>query len=188
MIDFEILPKLSGDGVILKLPRRSQKLAEDIFETIVTSRVVFEKWMPWTQKIQTVDDCLRFLTYLRREVRQKDKLQYLIFDKNTNIFQGLICFYDYSPLHKRGEIGIWVDARYHRCHLATDAITTLENYLFSVGIHRLEAHCETDNKSFRALAEKLKYKEIAILKDHRYSTYKKRFCDTVYLYKLEKKS
>ena len=184
MFDFEILPELEGQNIVLKLPRPTKKLAQQIFETISVSRENFEKWMPWTRKIQTFDDCLRFLKYLDQEVKQQDKLQYLIFDKKIDRFYGLVCCYNYVPLHKRGELGVWLDLRYRGRHLAFDAVATLEKYLFASGVHRLEIHCEPDNKSSYGLAKKLGYKKIARLKDYRYSTYQKKFCDSLYLCKI----
>lgn len=184
MIDFEILPELTGQNVILKLPEKNEETALQIYDTITASREVFEKWMPWTKKVQTLEDCLRFLEFSKREVEQKERLQYLVFDKNNGRFYGLVCFYDYNPLHKRGEMGAWIDVRYHRCHFGFDAVKTLEEYLFSSGIHRLELHCEPDNHASVGLSHKLGYQEIALLKDYRYSTYLGKFCDSLYLYKL----
>lgn len=155
-----------------------------LYDTVTVSRSVFEKWMPWTRKIQTLEDCFRFLEYTKREVEQKDKLQYLIFDKEDGSFCGLVCMYDYNSLHKRGEMGIWLDVRKHGQNLAFDADKTLSDFLFASGVHRLDIHCEPENKASVGLAHKLGYQDIALLKDFRYSTHLNKFCDTLYLYKL----
>ena len=184
MIDFEILPELIGQNVILRLPQKNEENALQLYDIITASRSVFEKWMPWAHKVQTLEDCYRFLEYTEKEVAQCEKLNYLIFEKENNSFCGLICLYDYNSLHKRGEWGIWLDVRKHGRSLAYDAYKIFEDFLFASGVHRLEIHCEAENMRSIALAHRTGFQDIALLKDYRYSTDLKRFCDTLYLYKL----
>lgn len=92
------------------------------------------------------------------------------------------------PIHKCGEIGVWIDQPYHWKHIASDSIQVSEEYLFSGDIHRTEAHYKQDNEASVYLLKKIRYKKNTLLKDYRYSVYYKKFCDTLYLYKLSGKN
>lgn len=79
---------------------------------------------------------------------------------------GLADLSDFSFIHSRAEVGIYVVGKYRHTGCATEALQQLINYAFGrLNIHELHAYVDEQNEASVKLFSKLNFEATASLKD-----------------------
>ena len=90
----------------------------------------------------------------------------LIEEKSTKKQIGLIDLFDFNPSHKRAGVGILIHPKFQQNGFASEAISLLINYSFSIlDLHQLFANITSDNTKSISLFKKYNFKEVGIKKD-----------------------
>ena len=77
----------------------------------------------------------------------------------------MICF-DFNPTHKRAGIGILIHPEFQQNGFASEALSLLINYCFSIlDVHQLFANITSDNSKSISLFTKHNFKKVGIKKD-----------------------
>ena len=81
-----------------------------------------------------------------------------ICDHNDKHFYGTIGLYDIHPQHHRAEIGFWLLPEYWGKGFVPEAALSVCNYGFmEMGLHRIYAYVEAENKSSIKVLQKLQF-------------------------------
>ncbi len=81
---------------------------------------------------------------------------------------GMIDLFEFSPIHKRAGVGIWIDSPYRQQGLAGEALECLISYAFdTLLMHQLFCHISSDNLLSIKLFKKAGFKECGVLKEWR---------------------
>lgn len=121
--------------------------------TVPYSRYMFREYIKSSQYDIFADKQLRLIVVLRG-------VQKAI---------GTVDLTDYSPLHKRAEIGIGLQKQYREQGYASQALKLLEDYAFEfLHLHQLIARVEVDNYHCIRLFQSRDYEQTAQLKDWLY--------------------
>ncbi len=96
--------------------------------------------------------------------------------KRNNV--GSISIWNISWLHRRAEIGIWINLKYWNQGIGKKAINLIKNIAFiHLKLNRLEAHIAIDNQRSIKLFKTCDFKEEGILK--KYFNFEGTFSDAV---------
>jgi ribosomal-protein-serine acetyltransferase len=129
--------------------------ASALFATVDTNRTYLRQWLPWLDKITTVQDYLPFIQECQRDYSTGIAVVLGLF--RAEEFIGTISF---NYIHEdSANIGYWIAEKYQQHGIITKACQRLCQYGFNkLELRKLTINCATDNLKSRALAEKLGFK------------------------------
>ncbi len=108
----------------------------------------------------------QYLENAHLDIFEAKQLRLLIEEKSTKKQIGLIDLFDFNPSHKRAGIGILIHPEFQQNGFASEAISLLINYSFSLlDLHQLFANITSDNTKSISLFKKYNFKEVGIKKD-----------------------
>ena len=88
-------------------------------------------------------------------------------DAGSDRCLGMVNYHDGHIRHKRVAIGYIINPADHRQGIATEAVAAMLGYCFGeLGLHRVQAFIQPDNRASRALAEKLGFRREGLLRDN----------------------
>lgn len=148
----------------LTLKIRSASDAEKTFFLINTNRGYLRQWLPWVDGVKTLQDCTDYIDFNQKEFEEKKGANYGIFYNGELV--GLIGYHFFNRLSNITALGYWLASNYQRKGIMTRSAAFLTQYAFDkLNMHRVEIHAAVDNKSSRAIPEKLGFKEEGIARD-----------------------
>ena len=108
----------------------------------------------------------QYLENAHLDIFEAKQLRLLIEDKSTKKQIGMIDLFDFNPAHKRAGIGILIHPEFQQNGFATEALSLLINYCFSIlDVHQLYANITSDNSKSISLFTKHNFQEVGIKKD-----------------------
>jgi diamine N-acetyltransferase len=108
----------------------------------------------------------QYLENAHLDIFEAKQLRLLIEEKSTKKQLGLIDLFDFNPTHKRAGVGILIHPEFQQNGFASEAISLLINYSFSLlDLHQLFANITLDNTKSISLFKKHNFKEVGIKKD-----------------------
>ena len=108
----------------------------------------------------------QYLENAHLDIFEAKQLRLLIEEKSTKKQIGLIDLFDFNPSHKRAGVGILIHPKFQQNGFASEAISLLINYSFSIlDLHQLFANITSDNTKSISLFKKYNFKEVGIKKD-----------------------
>lgn len=108
----------------------------------------------------------QYLENAHLDIFEAKQLRLLIEEKSTKKQLGLIDLFDFNPTHKRAGVGILIHPEFQQNGFASEAISLLINYSFSLlDLHQLFANITLDNTQSISLFKKHNFKEVGIKKD-----------------------
>jgi len=108
----------------------------------------------------------QYLENAHLDIFEAKQLRLLIEEKSTKKQIGMIDLFDFNPSHKRAGVGILIDQEFQQNGFASEAISLLINYSFSIlDLHQLFANITLDNTKSITLFKKHNFKEVGIKKD-----------------------
>lgn len=96
-----------------------------------------------------------------------DKEVRLVIERvSDRVTLGMVDLYNFSPLHKRAEVGIVIFELYRNMGYATEALEVMCRYAFEfLAIHQLYAYVKSNNTASKLLFERNGFKLKASLAD-----------------------
>ncbi len=172
-----------GKRIKLKRPDFDIETAKKIFSIIDKCRDVFLPWLGWVKYTNTHNDTLNFLEKTDSDWKNNNQFVYEILINDT--FIGLISIINVSWLHKRAEIGYWLDTDYIGNGYIREALALIEEELFANDFNRIVIHTDVLNHRSANVAIKAGYKLDGILRQNVYSEPNERYRDQNVFSKLK---
>ena len=109
-----------------------------------------------------------YLTYWDKQIQFNYIIEIRDNNKSNEIKKvGSINLWNISWLHKRAEIGIWLNSKYWNQGIAKRALSLIINIgFYHLNLHRLEAHIAVENIPSINLFKKCGFIQEGILKDY----------------------
>ena len=108
----------------------------------------------------------QYLENAHLDIFEAKQLRLLIEEKSTKKQIGMIDLFDFNPTHKRAGIGILIHPEFQQNGFASEALSLLINYCFSIlDVHQLFANITSDNSKSISLFTKHNFKKVGIKKD-----------------------
>ena len=172
--------ELIGERIFLERPKATFEQAKEIFALIDASRAGLSPWLGWCEKTKAPEDT--FSDYLKDWCQvnweREEGFAYLIREKETRAFCGTVDIFNLSKDHKSGEIGYWLGTPYVGKGYMQEAVKLIEAQAFEKGLHRIVIHNDTENVRSVRVAERAGYYLDGVLRQNRWSNYKRSFRDT----------
>lgn len=107
----------------------------------------------------------QYITRQSDDIYVDKQLRLMIEDKATTANVGTIDLYDFDPKNMRAGVGIIVDPKWQKANYATEALTLLKDYVFSVlHLKQIYSVVNTGNVASCALFRKCGFDEIGVAK------------------------
>ena len=141
-----------GDNLELRQVQYTD--SDDIFNTIDTEREYLQKWLPFVEYTQKLEDTQDYLKSVIEAPEQQ--FEYIFTIRKDNKFAGLIGFKCTDRLNKKTEIGYWLSEKSQGQGLVTKSVEKLCNFAFEeLDINRIQIKCAVGNKSSINIPRKL---------------------------------
>ncbi|MBA1392737.1 N-acetyltransferase [Lactobacillus sp. XV13L] len=172
---------VSNLAVELALPELSH--AQGLFDIVTHDRKDLARFLPWADKVKTVQDEVDFIKAMRLDTARYEKLALVVMVEGQPA--GMADLHNISLKNERAEIGYWLGQTYQGRGVMTTAVQKLLEMAFAdLGLHRLDLLADHNNRPSRAIAERLHFTHVALLKDE--VKYHEHFCDMDLYTKINK--
>ena len=171
---------IEGDDIILEIPLKpTKKLAEEIYAEVMDTQKLLHPWLPWAKESYSMKDEMYFLKkWCIDRYNKKSGYAYLIRDKKTKQFCGVVDIIRIDEDAKVGEIGYWMAKRAQGKGYMTKAVLLLEKTAFKMGFNRMEIKNEPQNQKSVNVAQRAGYHLDGVMRQDRWNPYYKRLADT----------
>ncbi|WP_230874949.1 GNAT family N-acetyltransferase [Lysinibacillus cavernae] len=150
---------------------------KDIFELYSDENVV--KYLPLTS-FKSVEDAMDEINWYDKIFKEQIGLRWVIEETKTKKVIGTCGYLNYEKVHNRIEIGYDLSPQYWGKGIMQEALSNIIHFAFSsMGINKIEAKIEPENKSSLRLVEKLNFCKEGVLRQHEYE--KGKYVDLVIL-------
>jgi ribosomal-protein-alanine N-acetyltransferase len=149
------LPSLAGDGVVLRMPRRSDYAAWR--QLRAESRDFLRPWEPLWMADELSWEAYRLrLRRYAQEAREGTSYTFFIFDADgVTLYGGITAGLIRRGVAQNCMLGYWIGQRYAGAGLMQRAVEAIKLFVFDVqGLHRIEAACLPSNTRSIRLLEK----------------------------------
>ncbi|KQT88080.1 GNAT family protein [Aurantimonas sp. Leaf443] len=148
------LPALSGEGILLRMPRSSDFPSWAALRR--ESREFLRPWEPaWTTDELTREAYALRLRRYRLDARERTGYTFFLFDPDGTLLGGTTVGQIRRGVAQSCTLGYWMGERFAGRGFMTRAVETLKPFVFDVeGLHRVEAACLPSNARSIALLEK----------------------------------
>ena len=125
---------------------------------IQDSLEALQRWMPWAQDGQTVEQSELFARESAFQFIRRDTLNYMMSTKTNPQFIGMIGLFDFDWQVPASEIGYWLRTPMEGQGYMTEAVNFLTVFAFdTLGLQRVQIRCGGDNRRSAAVAERAGY-------------------------------
>jgi ribosomal-protein-serine acetyltransferase len=153
-------PEVIVDGPV-ELRRHTAFDCDALVDSVNRSLAELRPWMPWAQTPATDESIGEFLERSQRAWSDGIEFGYTIRPADdTTGYAGIIgaCGLHFRSEPGVAEIGYWVRSDRTGSGVATSAARALTRAALDLSeVHRIEIHCDADNRASRAVAAKAGY-------------------------------
>jgi ribosomal-protein-serine acetyltransferase len=151
-----------NDRIELRLLQVSD--AEELFALTNANRDYLRTWLPWLDRTISVADTKSFIESTLEPSANSRGLAAAICYEGSII--GLIGYNHLDKQNRIGSIGYWLAANYQGKGIMTSACKAICDYGFTtLKLNRLVITCATENKSSRAIPERLGFIHEGTMRD-----------------------
>lgn len=148
-------------GAVLRPFKASD--ADELTEAIAANREHLARWLPWAES-HGFEDSVEYLDRKRAQIEANDGFEGAI------VLDGRIVggagFHGVDWINRSSSIGYWLAADAVNRGLMSGAVAALLGHAFEVwDLHRVIIEAVVDNARSRAIAERLGFREEAILRE-----------------------
>lgn len=162
------------DNLTVKLVLPEVKQAQSLFNLVVHDRKKLARFLPWAQEMKTVQDEVDFIKIMRQQNAVYQILALVVLVDGQAA--GMVDVHNISLKNECGEIGYWLGQAYQGRGIMTNAVRAVIKFAFDeLGLHRLNLLADHRNQPSRAIAERLNFTHVALLRDE--VKYHGKFCD-----------
>lgn len=164
--------EINGYEVKLALPE--VKYADKLYDIIAHDRAELAHFLPWAGKMSAVEDEVDFIRAMRNDFAQYRKMPLVILVNGQPA--GMVDLHTIKWKNESAEIGYWLSQAYQKKGIMTEAVRRLVAFSFNeLGLHQVKLLADHNNLASRAIAERLNFTHVALLKDE--VKYHGKFCD-----------
>jgi RimJ/RimL family protein N-acetyltransferase len=130
--------------------------ADAVWEAIEESRTRLREWLPWVNRIRTLDDERRAIARMRAQWTIREALTFGIFDRTSRRYLGSSGLVRINWALRAFEIGYWIRTSAEGRGYITEAVQLLTVLAFDrLGAHRVEIHAHPRNVRSWRVPERL---------------------------------
>lgn len=155
--------KLMGKRICLY--KNEEAAAEEMFNVIAANREQLTEFLPWPDKIKTVQDQLNYIRMTNESWKQKALFDFGIYLLSDQKFIGNIGVHSIDWRNSRCELGYWIAKDLVGKGIVSEAVRLLEEECFRLGFHRIEIRCSGQNEKSALVALRNHYVLEGYLKD-----------------------
>ena len=137
--------------------------ADPAFEAVERNRAYLRQFLPWVDSTRSPDDIREFIlrTLAQHDANQGPQCGIWI----DGVFRGGFGVHPIDWANRSCAIGYWIDQSHAgRGVVSRCTIATLD-YLFGLGVHRVEIRCGTGNRASCAIPERLGFQREGIARE-----------------------
>ncbi|MBO0662020.1 GNAT family N-acetyltransferase [Jiella sp. MQZ9-1] len=161
------VPVLLGDGIVLRLPRRSDY---EIWRVLrEESRTFLRPWEPlWAADELSRASFRRRITRYNQDARDGSGYSFFIFDAaSETLFGGITVGHIRRGVAQSCVLGYWMGERYAGHGYMRHAVDAVKQFAFEVeGLHRIEAACLPSNQRSIRLLERCGFSREGLLRGY----------------------
>ena len=115
-----------------------------IFQKISDSMDFLQEWLPWIEKLHSVEDLKERMSNLMEKNPFKENIMFEIWFKDN--FAGIISLKDYDKPNRKSNLGYWLTKDYLGKGIIIRSMASLIRYAFSeLNINKLQIKCSVEN-------------------------------------------
>ena len=150
----EMPEEIQGERITLK--RHKVELAQTMYDYIDKDRERLSQFLPWPDFIKSVDDEVNFIKRCDESWEKALGFQFGIYNDQGTYMGNVGCF-GRVPIEYVCEIGYWILGDFEGKGFMSEAVSTLQKKLFSLGVHRIQIRCSTENSRSSNIPKSLGY-------------------------------
>ena len=164
----EIPEELESERLTLVASQPGQGAA--VNEAVVESHAELKRWMPWAQKVPTVEESEGFCRQGRAKWLARESLDFSFLRRADGMLVGKGGLHSIDWSIPKFEIGYWIRTSCAGRGYATEVTRALTRFAASLGARRVQISCDADNAASRRVAEKSGFVLEGILRQSRRDT------------------
>ena len=170
---------IEGERITLDIPvEPTFELAVEAYKEIEQSRENLSRFLPWANSTTKPEHYFSYLlNYAAQGYKDKTKFAYIIRNKITGKFLGVIDLNKADNENKSTEIGYWLSDNATGHGYMHEAVKTLEKAAFENGFNRIVILNATDNMPSVNVAKNAGYTLEGVMKEYRLSGDGTKFLD-----------
>ncbi|TCM97910.1 RimJ/RimL family protein N-acetyltransferase [Paenibacillus sp. BK033] len=142
-----------SERLIIRAPLYGDGAA--VNEAIIESIEELRPWMPWANKIPTIEESEINVRQSRLEFLERTDLRLLLFHKETGRLVGSSGLHRMDWQARNFETGYWVRTSYEGQGYITEAVEAITNFAIQeLEANRIEIRCDARNKRSANVAER----------------------------------
>lgn len=160
MINFQPFPTLQADSILLRKINSSDQIA--VFQGLSDAKVIkyygveYHSYLDTKAQMEWYDELLK----------TKTGIWWAITTPEINDMIGACGFNNLQIQHQKAELGYWLMPTYWQKGIMRKALQAILNFAFKeMGLHRVEAYVETENKASGKLLQSLNFQHEGTLQD-----------------------
>ena len=152
-----------NDTLELRLPEK--EFGTDIYKIVDSQRKYLEKWLPWVEHTNRIEDTLHFIESARRFNKGGQQLISFIFYKKKLV--GSVSFVKISKENQSAEIGYWLSEKMQGKGIMTQSVKRLVKYGFEkMNLNRIEINVASANSKSCNIPKKLAFIHEGTLREY----------------------
>jgi ribosomal-protein-serine acetyltransferase len=140
--------------------------ADKIFKTVDRNRKLFSKWLIWVDETKSIEDTKKFIQLTLNEYAQNKQVNCCIFYKDKLVGNiALLGMKNKSNDTKKGEIGYWLDGKYHKKGIMRKCVFKMLDIGFNLyNLDKISIRCATVNDRSCNIPTKLGFTHEGVLR------------------------
>jgi ribosomal-protein-serine acetyltransferase len=148
-------------GVALALLEAAH--APELFLLTDSNREHLRRWLPWLDRVRSVEDTRKFIAAARQQLADDDGFQSAILVDGQ--IAGLIGHHSIDRLNRATQLGYWLAESQQGKGIMSEACRALVGHAFAgLGLERVEIRCARANQRSRAIPERLGFTREGVLR------------------------
>lgn len=172
---------LESERLILR--RHHVDDAQRMFKAIDSDRGRLSVFLPWPEKIITVEDERDYLLKAESWWNNFELFDYSIITKDKDTYIGNVGVHTINWQNDCCELGYWLLGSFEGAGYMREAVTALEKHLFEIGFNRIEIRCEPNNMRSSRVPGALGYSYEGLLREN--IKWQDRYRDTLIYSKIK---
>lgn len=145
------------DGERIYIKKHDVELAQTMFDYVQEDRERLERFLPWVEFINTVEDEKNYILSTHERWSGFTYFDYGIFLKDGDVYLGNIGVHSIRWKHNCAELGYWILGKFEGQGYMSEAVKIIEKHLFKVGFHRVQIRCSDLNDRSSGVPERCGY-------------------------------
>ena len=140
-----------------------EKHTQPIFEMVNNNRNHLRPWLPFVDRMQTVDFTQNFVKGTMQRNKEGNEFAFVIIDNDKMV--GRVGVYKIDSQNKIGEIGYWIIENSQGKGIITMSCKALIDFCFNdLRLNRIEIKCGTENLKSKTIPERLNFTNEGIIR------------------------